>query len=60
MPFRYLFAPISIRSVMKISRLSEQSLQIIWTRLDSVNSVDIPYMDMSELSKLYTCQVYKY
>ena len=57
--FRYLFAPISIRSVPKISRLSEQSLQIVWTRLDSVNSVDI-YIDMSELSKLYACQVYKY
>ena len=27
---------------------------------DSVNSVDIPYMDMSEFSKLYSCQVYKY
>ena len=60
MPFRYLFAPISIRSVSKISRLSEQSLHIVWTQLDSVNSVDIPYRDMSELSKLYTCQVYKY
>ena len=32
MPFRYLFAPISIRSGPKISRLSEQSLQIVWTR----------------------------
>ena len=60
MPFRYLFALISIRSVPKISRLSEQSLHIVWTRLDSVNSVDIPCMGLSELSKLYTCQVYKY
>ena len=25
--------------------------------MDSINSVDIPYMDMSEFSKLYSCQV---
>ena len=56
MPFWYMFAPISIRSGPKIRRLSEQSLQIVWT----VNSVDIPYMDMSEYSKLYSCEVYKY
>ena len=28
--------------------------------MDSVNSVDIPYMDMSEFFKLYSCQVYNY
>ena len=33
---------------------------IVTNRMDSVNSVDSPYMDMSEFSKLYTCQVYKY
>ena len=42
---------------------SENNL-IEWTvvtnRMDSVNSVDIPYMDMSEFSKLYSGQVYKY
>ena len=33
---------------------------VVTNRMDSVNSVDSPYMDMSEFSKLYTCQVYKY
>ena len=33
---------------------------VVTNRMDSVNSVDIPYMDMSEFSKLYSCQVYKY
>ena len=32
MPFRYFIAPISILSGPKISRLSDQSLQIVWTR----------------------------
>ena len=33
---------------------------VVTNRMDSVNSVDIPYMDMSEESKLYSCQIYKY
>ena len=44
-----------------------ENKSIEWTvvthRMDSVGLgkfVDIPYRDMSELSKLYTCQVYKY
>ena len=33
---------------------------VVTNRMDSLNSVDIPYMDMSEFYKLYSCQVYKY
>ena len=33
---------------------------VVTNRIDSVNSVDSPYMDMSEFSKLYSCKVYKY
>ena len=33
---------------------------VVTNRIDSVNSVDMPYMDMSEFSKLNTCQVYKF
>ena len=33
---------------------------VVTNCMDSVNSVDIPYMDISEFSKLYSCQVYKY
>ena len=33
---------------------------VVTNRIDSVNSVDIQYMDMSEFYKLYSCQVYKY
>ena len=41
-----------------------ENKSIEWTvvtdRMDSENSVDISYMDMSEFSNLYSCQVYKY
>ena len=33
---------------------------VVTNRVDSVNSVDISYMDMSEVSELYSCQVFKY
>ena len=53
---------ICLRPFRSVPVRKKKSIEwtVVTNRMDSVNSVDIPYMDMSEFSILYNCQVYKY